>query len=162
MVGVSRVVIEESVDDLKTLMHQQVTSGDKERVQLLYLLKSKQAESVTHAAALLGRGRVTVQRWLLRYEGDGIAGLLHRLPRIGQKCRIPEAAQAELIEKLSTPTGFGGYGEIQDWLKQDYNHDISYAGIHSHVSYRLKAKPKRPRPVSTDQDPQKVAFFKTS
>lgn len=162
MVGVSRIVIQESVEELKDLMHQQVKSGDKERVQLLYLLRSEQAESVTHAAELLGRGRVTAQRWLLRYERDGIAGLLHRLPRSGQKCRIPVAAQAELIEKLSTPTGFGGYGEIQDWLKQDYNHEISYAGIHSHVHYRLKAKPKRPRPVSSEQDPQKVAFFKTS
>jgi transposase len=90
-------------------MYQQVKSGDKERVQLLYLLKSKQAESVTHAAELLGRGRVIVQRWLLRYEGDGVADLLNRLPRTGQKCRIPEAAQAEVIEKLSTPTGFGGW-----------------------------------------------------
>lgn len=162
MVGVSRIVIQESVDELKVLMHQQVKSGDKERVQLLYLLKSEQAESVTHAAELLGRGRVTAQRWLLRYEEDGIPGLLYRLPRTGQKCRIPETAQAELIEKLSTPTGFGGYGEIQDWLKREYDHDISYEGIHSHVRYRLNAKLKRPRPVSTDQDPQKVAFFKTS
>lgn len=162
MVGVSRVVIHESVEELKVLMHQQVKSGDKERVQLLYLLKSEQAESVTHASELLGRGRVTAQRWLLRYEADGIAGLLHRLPRTGRPCEIPEAAQAELIEKLATSTGFGGYGEIQDWLKRDYNHDISYAGVHRHVHDRLKAQPKRPRPLSTEQDAQKVAFFKTA
>jgi transposase len=162
MVGVSRVVIHESVDELKVLMHQQVQSGDQERVHLLYLLKSEQAQSVTHAAALLGRGRITVQRWLLRYEETGISGLLHRLPRTGRPCGIPEAAQAELIEKLSTPSGFGGYEEIRDWLKQDYQHEISYEGIHAHVRYRLKAKPKRARPVSTEQDPQKVALFKTS
>lgn len=161
MVGVTRVIIQESVEELKSLMHHQERPGDQERVQLLYLLKSCQAESVTQAARLLGRGRVTVQRWLLNYEANGLAGLLHRLPRTGRKCSIPEAAQAELIKKLSTTTGFAGYGEIQDWLKRDYNHDITYKGIHRHVRYRLDAKPKRPRPISTDQDPQKVTFFKT-
>lgn len=162
MVGVTQVIIHESVEALKVLMHQQVRSEDKERIQLLYLLKSRQAESVTQAAKLLGRGRVTAQRWLSSYGANGIPGLLHRLPRTGRTCGIPKPAQAELIEKLSTPTGFAGYGEIQDWLKQAYNHDISYKGVHRHVRYRLNAKPKRPRPISTDQDPQKVAFFKTS
>lgn len=34
MVGCRRVVIEESVDDLKILMHQQVKSGDKDQEKI--------------------------------------------------------------------------------------------------------------------------------
>jgi hypothetical protein len=45
MIGVSRIVIEESMDAMQILMPQQVKSGDKGRVQFLYLLKSQQAES---------------------------------------------------------------------------------------------------------------------
>jgi transposase len=160
MVGVSRVVIQEDVDELKELMHAQRDARSKERIQLLYLLQSGQAQSVTHGAALLGRGRVTLQRWLLKYEQGGIAALLTREVPMGRVCQIPPVAQAALIDRLSAPTGFASYGEIQAWLKTEYEHEITYAGIHKHVHQRLGASPKCPRPVSTEQDPQKVAFFK--
>jgi transposase len=83
-------------------MHRQERAGDKERIQLLYLLKSGQAESVTHAAEILGRGRVTLQRWLAQYEEYGIEGLLHRQPRLGRACQIPQVAQRQLVERLSS------------------------------------------------------------
>jgi transposase len=162
MVGVSRVVIEESAEELKALMHQQSVAWCQERIQLLYWLKSGQAESVTEAAELLGRGRITLQRWLKKYEKDGIEGILTKEKPPGPACQIPQAAQVALQERLATPMGFGSYDEIQDWLKTEYQHEISYNGIHRHVHYRLGAKLKQPRPVSTEQDPAKVAFFKTS
>ncbi|MFM7425631.1 MAG: transposase [Elainella sp.] len=143
MAGVSRVVIQEAVEDLKALMLQQTQVGDKERIQLLYLLKSGQAESVTQAAALLGRGRVTLQRWLAKYREGGIDGLLERQPHTGRVCQIPEAAQAELKQRLAEPQGFESYKAIQTWLEQDYGHAISYQGVHNHVRYRLQAKLKR-------------------
>jgi len=161
MVGVSRVMIQETVEELKALMHQQHQVGDKERIQLLDLLQSKQARSVSHAAEILGRGRVTLQRWLAKYESKGIIGLLHREPHLGQECHIPEAAQAALKARLATPEGFESYRAIQNWLEQEYDHEMSYTGVHGYVRYRLKAKLKRPRPVSAEQDPQTVAFFKT-
>lgn len=162
MVGVSRVVIQEDAAELKELMHQQTIAWCKERVQMLYLLQSGQAESVTAAAKLLGRGRITLQRWLSKYTEGGIKMLLSQEAHLGRACQIPAAAQAGLIERLATPTGFGGYGEIQDWLRTEYQHEISYKGIYKHVRYGLGAKPKRARPVSIAQDPVKVAFFKTT
>jgi hypothetical protein len=57
MVGVSRVVVQEPVEALKTLMHRQERAGDKERIQLLYLLKSGQAESVTRSSDTFGGPR---------------------------------------------------------------------------------------------------------
>jgi transposase len=162
MAGVSRVVIAESAEALKALMRQQALAWSKERVQMLYLLQSGQAESVTHAAELLGRGRITLQRWLAAYAEGGMVQLLVKSSPPGRGCQIPAAAQAALVERLATPLGFGSYGEIQDWLKTDYQHEISYKGIHKHVRYGLGAKPKRPRPVSTAQDPVKAAFFKTT
>jgi transposase len=162
MVGVCRVKITESAEELKELMHHQPRTWSKERVQMLYLLQSGQAESVTHAAALLGRGRITLQRWLAAYAEGGMVRLLVKHSPPGRGCQIPAAAQAALVERLATPLGFGSYGEIQDWLKTDYQHEMSYKGVHKHVRYGLGAKPKRPRPVSTAQDPAKVAFFKTT
>ena len=162
MAGVSRVVIEESVEELKELMHQQTTGWAKERVQMLYLLQTGQAESISHAAELLGRGRITLQRWLDKYAQGKMAQLLTKQTPPGRVCQIPAAAQVALIEQLANPIGFGSYGEIQEWLKARYQHEISYKGIHKHVRYQLQAKPKRPRPVSTEQDPAQVDFFKTT
>jgi transposase len=158
MAGVRRVVIEEGVEDLKALMRQQTQVGDKERVQLLYLLKSGQAQTVTQAADILGRGRATLQRWLAKYQDGGISGLLERHLPPGQVCQIPQAAQAELEQRLSSTQGFGSYKEIQTWLEQEYDHIMSYQGVHNHVRYRLGAKLKRPRPQSSEQDPKQVFF----
>ncbi len=158
MAGVSRVVIQEAVEDLKPLMHQQTQVGDKERIQLLYLLKSDQAQTITQATHILGRGRATLQRWLAKYQEDGISGLLERHLPPGQVCQIPQAAQAELEQRLACPEGFGSYKEIQTWLLQEHGHSMSYQGVHTHVRYRLQAKLKRPRPHSSKQDAKSVFF----
>jgi hypothetical protein len=56
--------ITETQAELKQLLRIQKTASAKERVQLLYLLKSGQAPTVESAATLLGRNRVTVQKWM--------------------------------------------------------------------------------------------------
>jgi hypothetical protein len=68
MAGVYKLEIQESEAELKQLLGVQRTALGKERVQLLYLLKAKQAKTVQMAAQLLGRHRVTVQEWLSRYR----------------------------------------------------------------------------------------------
>ena len=162
MAGVSRIEIKESAADLKQLMHEQRRAAAKERLQTLYLLKSEQAESVTHAAELLGRDRVTVQRWMGKYAQGGLTTLLAEPVREGAACRIPAAVQAELITQLQTSEGFGSYGEIQTWLAEVHGVELTYSAVHKHVHYKLQADLKQPRPVSTEQDLEKVAFFKRS
>jgi transposase-like protein len=76
MCGVVKIDITESVETLKTLLIQQKTAFGKERIQALYLLKSRQAETVQHLAVILGRNRVTVQRWLRQYRVGGLPKLL--------------------------------------------------------------------------------------
>lgn len=66
MTGVYKLEIHESVADLKHSLRQQKTAQSKERVHLLYLLKSAQAKTVQEAAQMLGRHRVTLQAWLQR------------------------------------------------------------------------------------------------
>jgi predicted transcriptional regulator len=58
MAGVSKIEIEESSEQLKVLMHQQTSTTAKERLQVLYLLKSLQAKDITEAARLVGRGQL--------------------------------------------------------------------------------------------------------
>jgi len=92
----------ESTETLKT--GQQKTASGKERVQALYLLKTKQVETVQHLAVVLGR--VTVQRWLSQYRSGGLNQLLEVGKSTGRTALIPEWAVERLKQELLEPEGF--------------------------------------------------------
>lgn len=160
MVGVCTLDIAESRETLKGLMRSQTEPSNLERLQVLYLLKTHQAESVTHAAALIGRDRTTVQRWVGKYRRGGLDKLLAPPQGQGRKSQIPQAVADALQTRLQQAEhGFNSYGEIQQWLETEYQVQASYAVVHQHVRYRLKAKLKVPRPVSAEQDEQEGVLF---
>ncbi len=84
----------------------------QERVQVLYWLKTNQANSVGHLAALVGRHPTTVSRWLSKYRRGGLKALLTIESSPGRPATIPPFAIALLKEELSDPEGFSSYGEI--------------------------------------------------
>ena len=53
MVGVTKVVIKESAEELKEQMNLQLQAKGKERLQALYLLKTGQCQQIIKVAALL-------------------------------------------------------------------------------------------------------------
>lgn len=148
MSGVVKINITESAAVLKTLLAQQTTAFGKERVQALYLLKTKQVETVQHLAAVLGRNRVTVQRWLSRYRQQGLTGILSVKKSSGRPQIIPAEAIYRLSKELLDPEGFESYGEVQTWLEAEMGIQASYKVVHATVRYQLKAKLKVPRPES--------------
>lgn len=152
MAGVSRIEIQESTDQLKHLMHLQTSASAKERLQVLYLLKSSQAQDISTAAQLVGRDRTTVQRWMLKYEAHGIEKLIAPPTGQGRKSVIPAAINQALVEKLDDPNGISSYGEIQQWLETEHQLQVKYPTVHRHVRYRLRAKLKVPRPVNESAD----------
>ena len=64
MSGVVKIEISESAETLKELLKKAKTPQEKERVQTLYWLKTKTITTVKQIAIILGRNRVTVQKWL--------------------------------------------------------------------------------------------------
>lgn len=163
MAGIYKLEILENEDDLKQLLRQQKTAFGKERIQLLYLLKTKQAKTVQDAASLLGRNRVTLQEWLRHYREGGIAQLLERKKPSGRPRAIPTWAEASLQKRLQEPQGFDGYQAICDWLETQLGIEAKYKTVHKLVHYRLQSSPKVPRPVSVEQSSeQREAYKKTS
>lgn len=160
MAGVYKLEITESVEDLKQLLRSQKSGSDKERIQLLYLLKSEQAQTVQAAAELLGRHRVTVQEWLRLYRQGGLSGLLSHQPRVGRQHSIPQWAQDALNKRLQQEEGFNSYSEICQWLESQLGIVSPYKTVHQLVYYRLKASPKVARPVSAQQSPEQVDTYK--
>ncbi len=156
MAGVYKLEIQESEDDLKQLLRQQRTASGKERVQLLYLLKSGQAKTVQDAAPILGRNRVTLQKWLRHYRKGGLTRLLEKKARSGRPRTIPAWAEAALQKRLQEPQGFDSYQAICDWLEMHLGIQAAYKTVHQLVHYRLQASPKVPRPVSLQQPSEQL------
>ena len=96
MSGVVKINITEDPETLHTLLSQQKTAQGFERVQALYLLKIKQVETVQQLAVLLGRTRITIQRWLRQYRQEGLVGLLREKKSLGRPQAIPNWA----VERL--------------------------------------------------------------
>jgi transposase len=74
-------------------------------VQALYLLKTRQIETVQHLAVCLGRDRVTVQRWLRQYRQGGLQEMLAVGKSKGRPKAIPDWAIKRLQQELSDPEG---------------------------------------------------------
>ena len=160
MSGVVKIDIIESVEVLKTLLAAQKTAFAKERVQALYLLKTKQVETVQHLAAILGRNRVTVQRWLRSYRSGGLCQLLSQHQSQGRPMVISAEAIASLKEELKDPEGFSSYKEVQLWFKAVLGVEANYHVVHRLVRYQLNAKLKSSRPRSSEQNPEELNNFK--
>lgn len=163
MAGVYKIEIAESSEVLKKLLGQQKTGAGKERVQLLYLLKSGKAKTVQEAAQILGRHRVTVQEWLKRYREGGLKELLEQRVSTGRPRAIPRWAEKALDQRLQESEGFNSYGEICQWLEDKLGIRANYQTVHQLVYYRLKGSPKVARSQSVKQSVEKLeAFKKTS
>ena len=63
MARVTKIEIVESSHELHHLMETQKTASGFQKVQVLYLLKTQQVKTVENLALMLGRGRITLQRW---------------------------------------------------------------------------------------------------
>lgn len=160
MAGVCKIEIRESEVELKQLLGQAKTGSEKERLQVLYLLKTKKALSVTKAAEIVGRNRVTLQNWLAEYRQGGLSKLLSKKVSRGRKKTIPQWAEKALEKRLKLEKGFNSYGEICQWLESKLGIAANYKTVHRLVHYRLKASQKIARLNSAEQSRERLDNFK--
>jgi len=152
--------IAESVEYLKKSYKQAHTASHKERLQMLWWLKSGQIKQHQELSYRLGRDGSTISRWLQKYRHGGIAALLEIKTAAGRTPEIRGDALEKLQARLNQPEGFRSYGEIVQWLEQECGLSVDYKTVHQTVRYRLGAKLKVPRPHSLHQDEQAVETFK--
>jgi transposase len=67
---------------------------------------------------------------------------------------------SQLISKLESPQGFSSYRQIVEWLEQEWHVQVKYKTVYSLVPYKLGAKLKVPRPISSSCDEQAINLFK--
>jgi putative transposase len=157
-----KVDIAESLDTLKKQLKTQRTAQGKERLQMLYWIKSGQLKTRQALAARLDRAESTIYRWLQTYRHQGLDGLLNVKTPPGKTPQIRGTVLEQLKQRLSQPEGFASYGAIQAWLSHQCGIEVPYSTVHRTVRYQLQAKLKAPRPRSKDADErQQQAYKKT-
>jgi transposase len=139
--------INESAEQLKDLLTYEQSAKRRNRLHLLFLIRSGEVQSRAEAAARLLVHRNSVWAWLEAYRAGGLEQML----RIGTPG--PKPVQKSLaapvfnaLEKQVEAEGFAGYTHAQEWLRTEYGRDLPYSTVHKLVRYRLGAKLKRARP----------------
>ena len=155
-----KIEIAESVEYLAKSLRKARTASQTEKLLLLWWLKSGQVKQHQELGQRLGRNPSTITRWLQQYRQGGLKELLEEKKSPGKPWEIKGEMLQRLQQRLQSPAGFTSYGEIQQWLQQEFNQDVKYKTVHKTVLYRLKAKLKVPRPRSLQQDEQAVGLFK--
>ncbi len=160
MSGVSQIAIAESVEYLKSLMKKQKTALSYAKVQALYLIKIKAAETIRYLAVMMGRSESTVYYWLQLDRDGGLEKLLEEPPKTGRPKKLDIETVAKIQQELADPEGFISYKEIQIWLLSCLDIEISYPTLHRIVRYELQSKLKIPRPIHEKQVLGVVEAFK--
>ena len=155
-----KVEIAESEEYLHKSLRYARTPIEKEKLQMLWWLKSGQVLQHKQLSERLGRNGSTITRWLQVYRQGGLPALLEVKKAPGKRPSIEGEMLAALWERLETESGFQSYREIYEWLVAEWNYQGTYTTVHKTVRYRLKAKLKVPRPQSTKQDKEVVSHFK--
>ncbi|MDZ7970039.1 MAG: helix-turn-helix domain-containing protein [Nostoc sp. DedSLP03] len=152
--------ISESAEYLSKSLSKVRTSAEKERLLVLWWIKTGEVTQHQQLSQRLGRDSSTVTRWLQKYRQGGLEKLLEVKTAPGATPKITTEMRSRLEEKLKCPEGFGSYQQIVEWLKQEWNVEIKYKTVYRLVRYQLQAKLKIPRPQGKQQDEQAVNLFK--
>ncbi|HEY9779482.1 MAG TPA: helix-turn-helix domain-containing protein [Leptolyngbyaceae cyanobacterium] len=155
-----KIAITESQEELKKRLQTARQGNQKEKLLLLWWLKSGQVSEQQEIAFRLGRDTSTVTRWLQKYRRGGLSSLLEIKKAPGATQKMSDEALAALKHELETGKGFSSYSAIMEWLESKYGEKIEYGTIYGWVRYRFGAKLKVSRPKSYRQDESAVNGFK--
>lgn len=154
------IEISESEAELKKQLQHVREAIAKEKLQMLWWLKSGQVSQQQEIGKRLGRDTSTITRWLQKYRRGGLKQLLQVNKAPGNERKINGEVLADLQRQLQNPEGFGSYGAIGEWIKEKHGLTVEYGTLYSTVRYLLGAKLKEPRPQSYQQNEQAVETFK--
>lgn len=104
-----KVEITESEEELKKRLQTARLGSQKEKLQMLWWLKSGQVKEQQEIGQRLGRDTSTVTRWLQKYRLGGLSSLLEIKKAPGATRKMSHEALAALKQELETGKGFSGY-----------------------------------------------------
>src|SRR6476469_3195927 len=106
------IEIAESEEELKKRLQTANLGNQKEKLQMLWWIKSGQIKEQQEIGNRLARDTSTITRWLQKYRTGGISSLLEINKAPCAERKIHPGAIAALESELKTGKGFASYGAI--------------------------------------------------
>jgi transposase len=141
--------IHDEVAALKERLQHEHDGHKTPRLQMLYLLASRQAHTRQDVSRLLGIHRHTMSRWLARDAAGGLDALLATYVPTGKPVSLAPDVLASLENALHRPEGFASYEALRQWVQRTHGVAVTYKTLYSLVRARFQAKLKVARPSQT-------------
>lgn len=130
----------ESEKELQEMMRKESDVDKRERIQMLYLLRSKQARNRKEVGRLLGVYRETVGDWLLKYEQGGLGKLLEIGSRGGSQSSLSKEVVEGMRNKLAQPAGMSSYHALLAWVMATFAITTTYRVVYYTATKILNAR----------------------
>jgi len=156
--------IQESLSDLKKLKAKQSSLQGQKRILALIYIKSGKFDTRKNLADGLGVHIRTLERWLNDYKENGVSKMVTNKPRVKPSKIITRVIHEGLAKRVKDPSNpFLGYWEAQQWVREEYDTEITYHWLRAYMIKHFGTKVKRPRKVHVKKDEQAGdAFLKTT
>jgi len=160
----SKLVIKESIIELRKSLKLQTLNKNRDRVQALIHLQEKTYGSRELLSSHLGISLRTLERWISGYMLGGLEALLLPIKRNRKPYLIPDEVSIALGQRVKDrDLGFRSYVEAQHWIASEFGIEFKYNTIREHLIRNYKTKIKSPRKSHVKKDDKAVeAFLKTT
>lgn len=155
------IQIQESDEELKSLLRETKNLRLKIRIQSLILTKEKKFQRREDLAEYLGVGTSSLYRWTEVYKKAGIDAMLKISNGGKRRNAVPSEVHIGLEKKLGdSENPFLGYWDAQIWVKENYGIDLKYVTLRSYMIRNFGTKLKTPRKSHYKKDEQAIEAFK--
>jgi hypothetical protein len=141
----------ETVEHLKQRLQREPDGRKKPRLQRLYLLAGRQAQTRLEVAQWLGVHRNTISHWRTSDEAGGLEALLAGDVPAGKPVALAPAVLASLAQALQAPAGFASDEALRPWGQQTHHVEVNYHTLYTLVRTRFRTKLTGPRPRHTQK-----------
>ena len=133
----------------------------KPRLQMLYLLVTRQAQDRREVARLLGVHRNTIGRWLARYAAGGLDALLATYVPAGKPSRSRQRCSLAWRRPSAVPKASPRMRRCGNGCAQTHGVEIKYKTLYTLVRTRFLPNSKCRAPV-TQKNPEAIPAFQTT
>lgn len=137
-------LIEEDIEELRTLLKKHRGHPTLDRIRMLYFLKVGQVRSRRKLTELLSCSERSLQRWWSTYRKDGLERLLYYGSASGYAEYVSEEAYSALEEEMKSGR-IAGLREIRNYLSEHWNVEYKDVSAISRLFKRRGVKLKTGR-----------------
>ncbi|CAA0237552.1 helix-turn-helix domain-containing protein [Tenacibaculum maritimum] len=153
--------IKEDALSLRKLYESSTTELRRDRLKMLYYIKSEKHIYRNAIAKKIGRRPTTIGDWIKSYESGGLLKLLKINSGGNNKVHISDRVKAYISEKLcDSGTTITSYVELQANIAEDLSERINYGSLYAHCKWKHKSKLKVSRKSHYKKDDKAIEAFK--